>query len=338
MTFRRAVVSTHRWIGVAAAALWILQAATGLICVFHWEIDDAFVSGGRRPTSFAAIERQLRNIADVQSMWSTAGAPDRYDVFTKRGVLRIDGEGNVLRVRAGDERWKHGAWIDTLVVVHQSLAAGERGRWIIGTSGFFLLTNVILGIIAAWPGRGQWRRALVPPKSAPRIATLYGWHRSLGLWLAVPAVCIVSAGILLAFEVEVGDARPHVPAGALNVGLRTAIDTAIHRFPNAVVSGVGFPSADDPLWSITLKQPGEHQRAYGKTHVFISATDGHIAGDIDALRVSPLHRASDLLFPSHTGEVAGPIGRLIVFATAAWLLTMIYLGLALFAARRLRRR
>ena len=63
-----------------------------------------------------------------------------------------------------------------------------------------LLSNLTLGIIAAWPRTGQWKRALRPRRSKARVAELYSWHRALGLWAAVPALCLVSAGVLLAFE------------------------------------------------------------------------------------------------------------------------------------------
>ena len=51
MTFRAAVVSTHRWMGLIAAALWLLQAATRVFAVFHWQIDDAITAGVHQQTA-----------------------------------------------------------------------------------------------------------------------------------------------------------------------------------------------------------------------------------------------------------------------------------------------
>ena len=339
MTLRPAVIRIHRWLGLAVAALWLFQAATGVLIVFHWEIDDALAPGPHRPTDFRAIEQRVTPLAPG-SMWSTAGAADRFDVFIDGAVVRIDGAGNTLRRRRDGERFAHGGIVDTIVVLHQSLMAGDRGRWITGTSGVLLLSNVILGIVAAWPRRGQWLRAMKPLRSGARVAKRYSWHRAAGLWIAIPSLCVVTAGVLLAFDAQIEDllhaAQESPPAvtGPLNIGLAQACSIALARFPGSALSGVSFPKADNAMWSITLRQPGELQRAYGKTRVFISASDGHLIGEYDALKTGRTRRFLDHLFSFHTGEMAGVIGRLIVLTTGIGLVTVIVFGLALWLARR----
>jgi uncharacterized iron-regulated membrane protein len=337
MTFRAAVVTTHRWMGVIAATLWLLQAATGIFAVFHWEIDDAITRGAHQATDLRAIEQRVRGFVP-QSMWSTAGAPDRYDVFVAGQVMRIDGAGHVLRIRRDDEKFADGGFVETLVVLHQSLLAGNRGRWIIGTSGLLLFTNFILGIVAAWPRAGQWKRALKPLTAGSRVATLYSWHRAAGLWLAIPALCVVTAGVLLAFDnvteflLRPGPVEPPAQpsTAAARIGMAEATEAALARYPGAAVSGIGFPSPENAMWTITLKQRGELQRAYGKTRVSVSAIDGRIIADFNALTASPSRRFLNNLFPFHTGEMAGMPGRIAVFAIGVWLITMISLGLALW--------
>ena len=330
MTVRSAVVATHRWMGLIAAALWLLQAATGVLIVFHWEIDDAITRGAHRPTDWSAIEQRVRDFAPA-TMWTTAGASDRYDVFADDRVIRIDGAGNVLRVRRDDEKLTNGGIVDTLVVLHQSLLSDDTGKLIVGTSGALLLSNMIFGLIAAWPRPKQWKRALTPLRTGSRIACLYSWHRALGLWIAILAMCFIAAGMTLAFfEFDPPVVRQ---PGVVRVGLASAVSAALARYPAAAVSGVRFPTDANAVWMITLNQPRELQRAYGKTRVFVSAADGKILGTYDALRVSGVRRLEDLLFPIHTGEIAGTFGRLLVMAVGAWLITMIVLGLALWRAR-----
>jgi uncharacterized iron-regulated membrane protein len=340
MRLRAVVVTTHRWLGVIAAALWLVQAATGIFAVFHWEIDDAITAGAHRATDFKAIERGISRFSP-HSVWSTAGAADRYDVYAEGRVFRVDGAGNVLRIRLEDERVAHGGFVETLVVLHQSLLAGTRGRWITGTSGLLLLSNLILGLIAAWARRGQWKRALTPSTSGSRLAVLYSWHRALGLWLAIPALCVVTAGVLLAFDESLerllhpAPAEPPMqrPTSPLRIGMAEAVASALARYPGAEVSGIEFPSPGDTLWSITLKQPGELQRAYGKTRVFVRI-DGPIVADFNALTAEPKRRFLNVLFAFHTGEVGGIAGRIAVLVVGTWLLAMITLGIALWWTRR----
>lgn len=330
MTVRRVVITIHKWLGLAAALLWIVQAATGVFIVFHWEIDDAIVPGAHHATDFASIERHLPEYGSVHSIWTTAGFADRYDVSTDKKSFRIDGAGNVLRVTTGDDI------VYKIVILHQSLLAGDKGRAIIGVSGLLVFTNLLLGVIAGWPRVGQWRRALEPLRASARIATLYSWHRALGLWLCLPAMCIVAAGVLLAFEIGESDERPPAiqSTASARLGMAGAIHIALARYPDAEVSGIAFPSAENALWSLTLKQRGEWQRAYGKTLVYVSAIDGHIVRESNALTAPTSRKFFNELFPFHTGEIAGFAGRTIVLLIGCWLLTMMSLGIALWRARR----
>ena len=56
----------HRYLALALAVLWLSQALTGLVMVFRWELDDAFIAGDAVPLDPAALE-QIRN--------ALAGAP-----------------------------------------------------------------------------------------------------------------------------------------------------------------------------------------------------------------------------------------------------------------------
>ena len=48
MTFRQ----VHRWISLTVAAIWLVQAITGTLSVFRWEIDDWTVAGAHVPAAW----------------------------------------------------------------------------------------------------------------------------------------------------------------------------------------------------------------------------------------------------------------------------------------------
>ncbi len=360
MKVRPGIVLVHRWASLLAALFWLVQAATGTFAVFHWEIDDATVAGDLRPLDLGAIERRVAELAApgsgrrVDSIWSTAGAPNRFDIFLeatppdRSRVVRVDGAGVVLRTRADGERIAAGGLADSLVRLHQSLLAGDPGKWVVGASGLLLLCNFVLGAVVAWPRRGQWRRALAPARASAGAARFYAWHRALGLWAMAPAACLVAAGVLLALEgatervigpAAVDPPALSMPAGsAPRIGIAAAARLALARYPGAALSGIGFPTPDSAWWAIRLRQPGELRRAYGKTRVYVSAADGETVVEFDALRAPAGRRFVDSLFSFHTGEMAGLPGRLAVAGIGIWLATMNLLGLALWSARRRLRR
>lgn len=334
-------------------AFWLIQAVTGMLLVFHWELDDGSVPGRHQPLDLAAIERRVGQLApqgsgiSAGSIWVTAGAPDRFDVSLEgEGAgagrsIRIDGAGNVLRSRGDGERIADGGIFTTLVLIHQKLLMGDFGSWIVGTSGILLLSNILLGLKLAWPRRGGWGQALRPSGRGGAAARRFSWHRAVGLWAAIPAALLVSAGVMLVFEGGVSEALQAAPVeapeekGPIRVGLAQAARTALDRYPGSTLSAIAsFPDAENAAYRIRILQPGEVRRAFGTTNVFVSAVDGRIIAEFDALRAPPARSFVDSLFAVHTGEIGGTAGRIIVLAIGAWLAAMIILGAALWMARR----
>ena len=343
------MVRVHRWLSLAAALFWLIQAVTGVLIVFHWEFEDAGLGRAHRATDLVAIGRRLDQLAppgsnrSIVSVWTSAGLPDRYDVTVSgsngESSVRIDGGGTVLRRIDPDEQ---SMW-DTVVIIHHNLLASDAGSWIVGVSGVLLLSNILLGLWTAWPRPRGWRLALRPPGAqARRPARLYGWHRALGLWAAVPALLLAGAGVLLVFEDAAGaaigalPALPTTPAPVVQgpaLPFASIARIALARYPGATLTAVIFPGGDAPNWKVRVRQLGELRRAYGTTALAI-ARDGRVLADADATR-APWNRAfMDSLFAVHTGEAAGLFGRLAVLATGLWLATMIVLGVLLWSVRR----
>lgn len=351
MALKATLIRWHRRAGLAAAAFWLVQALTGVLIVFHWEARDAFIPGAHQPTNLAAIERTVERLvpegsaAQLDSIWTSAGAADRYDVSiagdTPEGdrSVRIDGAGRILV--DGDFRGP-AAWTTPLVLIHHNLLAGDAGSWIVGISGVLLVTNILSGLYIAWPRRGQWTRALRPQRTGPAAARRYGWHRALGLIVGIPALASVTAGVLLTFAGGVESivqpapiaAPADAPAGTANVGLAAAAGTALAAYPGSTLAAVYPPDGERPVWQIRVTQPDEARRAYGATRVFVSAVDGSIVARFDALDSPPGRAFVDGLFPFHTGEMGGLAGRIAVAAIGVWLITMIVLGVLLWSARR----
>lgn len=347
---RGTVLRLHRWISLGAAAFWLIQAITGMLIVFHWELDDMAVSGAHRPTDLTAIERTIGMLAPpgsdrrVTSVWVTAGWEDRYDITVvetlndRERSVRVNGDGSVLRSRHESETGITG----TLVLLHHNLLAGETGSWIVGISGLLLLSNLTLGLIAAWPRRRTWRRALTPARNGPITARFYAWHRALGLWVVIPALATVGAGTMLVFKDGVSEAigaksvsLPAAPSEAATfVPFSAAVRTAQAQIPGSRLTAVTMPTAENALYRIRLLTPGEIRRAYGTSVVYIDAVTGTPRGSFPASEVPWPRAFIDGLFAFHTGEMGGLAGRLLTLALGLWLASMIVIGTLLWWRRR----
>lgn len=346
-SLRRQMLTAHRWLSLGAALFWLLQALTGILIVFHWEIGDAALGDIHRKTDLAAIERRLDAIAPadgaktVTTIWTTAGLPDRYTVYFDEaggdgGKVRIAGDGTVIDVPKPDET----TLIDFLVGFHHDLL-GAWGSWIVSISGLLLCSNLVLGLIAAWPRRGTWRAALVPARRGPAAARLYSWHRAVGLWAVVPALVIAATGTMLKFEDGVGTAlgaesvaMAANPQTGAPVGFAAAAGAALGAIPGSSLTQVAWPEDGDATYRIRLLAPGEIRRAYGGSIVLVDANDGAVRGVFPIAEAEPARAFMSALFPIHTGEAGGLVGRLLSVAIGLWLVTMIVAGTLLWFKRR----
>ena len=353
-TTRSALVTAHRWLSLCFAGFWLLQAVTGLLIVYHWEIGDAATSGMHQPTDFAALERSIAQIAPPggprtpTSLWVSAGLPDRYNLSLAGPAdasvsLPLAGDGTVLQRADGGMP----AAMDTLVLLHQRLLAGETGEWIVGISGILLASNLVLALFVAWPRgqqrSGQWQRAIRPVRRGPPAARSYSWHRAVGLWAALPAIVLILSGTLLRFEHGVGqaigaearsiEARPQGP-GQAQIGLARAVAIAQTAIPGGRFTAADWPTAEDATWRLRLLEPGEMRRAYGTSMVYVDAATGTVRAAVPASGLPAAQSFMNGLFPVHTGEFDGGVGRVLVAALGLWLAAMIVLGVQLWWRRR----
>ena len=345
----------HRYLGLTLAALWCIQAVTGILMVFHWELGDAPLSQPNMRVDaglFAARVDDLR-LADarwtVDSVYPTGGNSGHFDVFRSNASgqtdsIRIDGEGRVLKREPVDYDYRRAGLLRAATGLHQSLFAGHKGRLIVGASGLVLLGNLILGIRLAWPRLNQWRGVLRVPHGLRGTTRLYAWHRALGLWFAIPALVVVIAGCCLAFDDAWDDLLgtgklPAVLAAAPVANTRhittaQALQSAIHEFPRARIAGIVLPRATAPWFQVRLLQPGELRRVFGTTSVFVSAATGAVLARQDALHAGHARRFVDSFYAIHTGEAGGIIGRIVSLGVGFWLAGVLTLGIILWQRRR----
>lgn len=341
------VLAVHRWISLAAAVFWLLQAITGILIVFHWEITDASLSSIHRPTDLAAIERRVDALVPaggggtMDAVWATGGLPDRYDIEFEDAqgasiAVRIAGDGTVIDTLRGDET----RFMNILVGFHHDLL-GSWGSWIVSISGLLLCSNLILGLVAAWPKRRFWRRALTPATRCAAPARLYSWHRAVGLWAVLPALVIAATGTLMKFEDSVGDligatsvSLPESHVTGPPVGFAAAASAALAAIPGSTLTQVAWPKEGDATYRVRVRAPGEIRRAYGGSILFIDANTGAVRGIFPIADAEPVRGFMSALFPIHTGEAGGLIGRLLSVAVGLWLITMIVVGILLWLKRR----
>lgn len=349
----------HRYLSVTFAILWLLQGLTGALLVFQGELDQASIERAARPLDIAALGGAILTAqADnpdrrIPYVYASRGNADRFDIYLVDGegnsdIRHVDGDGTILRERPSNHDFLNAGLLKIAHNWHESMFAGEWSTWLVGISGFLLLSNLILGLKLAWPRARQWRRALFPGKVRGAAAKAYAWHRALGLWLGIPAILIVTTGLLQVWGDPLhGWLGPVNPPPAVErtgdpaapaITPVAAMEIALARYPDAHISIINMPREDAYWYAITLRQPEEPRRIFGTTAVYVDAANGEILTDHNALKAPLGTTFLNLFYPVHTGEVIGPVGRVLVLLVALWLVSMICLGIFLWRARAAARR
>lgn len=346
---RRSIIKIHRWLSICAAAFWLVQAVTGAILSFHFEIEDALIGAPHRPTDFDAIESRIGALAssapDAKAhwIWTTAGLPDRYIILYTDGggVLRrayIDGAGEIHFDRAANNH----TFLSLMREIHLTFLSGDVGHWILAVTGVLLVTNLIFGLVAAWPRKRMWRQSLTPATKGPAATRLYSWHRAIGLWAVLPMLLVVGAGTLILFDSEMrfvlGAEKPALadnPPTGPGVGFAAAARAAENAIPGGRFIGTTLPSEADASYHATVRAPGELYRGgYGGSTVVVNANDASIRFAYSVNDASAAEAFLKSLYPIHTGEFAGLPGRVIAMTTGIFLSAMIVLGIMLWLKRR----
>lgn len=350
---RRKIVKVHRWLGLGVAVFWLVQAMTGVLLSFHFEIEDASLSTANVPTDLAAIEQKLDDLdsaggeADVVWIWTTAGLPDRYvinytDPEGESRLIRIDGAGDVLRDRAATDH----SFLTFMREVHMNLLSGRTGELIMAFTAIILLINIVFGVIAAWPRRRMWKKALTLNLRGNRVARMHSLHRTIGLWGVIPAALVISTGVLMIFEHAIGDAvgvhevtLPANPPAAEQASFASVVEAAVAAVPGSRFVGTAMPSPEDASYYAWVRAPGELYRGgYGGSLVIVDANDASVRGAYPVTEAGPAKAFVASFYPLHTGEFAGLPGRIVGLLTGVWLTATVIFGLVLWLRRRSLRR
>jgi uncharacterized iron-regulated membrane protein len=168
-------------------------------------------------------------------------------------------------------------------------------------------------------------------------------HRAVGLWIAIPLLAVFAAGFALCFDDRLESALgverslPGGAAGAVSgVGIAPAraLDIALARYPGSTLTALSMPTAERGWYRVRVRAPGELRRMYGTTTVFLSAATGAVLLEYPA-RTAPLARfLYDAIYPLHTGEIGGLLGRSLLAMLGLTLLVMGVFGIRLWLARR----
>lgn len=338
--FRKHWLKVHRWLGLTAGLLFVLLGLTGSLLVFDHAIDEWLnpellltQGAGQRcslrevvaraeeaypgnPSRAAAISSpRVRN--GVWTAWFQSGT-EEVPKWTAVYVDPYSGEVTGQRVWGED-------LMSFIYKLHYTLLGGNLGKKIVGIAGLVLMVSICSGVYLWWPlWKSGWRAGFAI-RRGKRLN--YDLHKTAGVFSTVVLLVIAFTGVYMIFPewikpvVTVFSPETNPPEELKSTASQTeqsitpdqAVAIASSRFPAASFCHFHPPEGTDGVYEVAVRQPGEAQRSFGRTQVWIDQRTGTIL----AVRDPRTSTAADVFFtwqfPLHNGEAFGLIGRWIVF-------------------------
>lgn len=361
MTYRR-WASLHRTIGVALLAHWALLALTGMVLVFHRDIEQQMLGSNARS------ERPVSLDVVTQGVAAARPRDEILQISTLNGgtallrvrVKPIGGGGTrslVFDTRAngivGDSPLSGSARADGILQfvyrLHQTLLLGDGGKTLVAFSGLFLIFTALAGYRLLWPQRRNWRRIVRPKLVGNARSRMTLVHRAIGVIAgpALIALAVTGAGMnwtptIKSALVGVGLAEAGAAVTdskrAPRLGPDAVLAAARRRFPAAEFTSISLPTRGSAIYAVRLRQPREAHAIFGMTNLQIDGATGDILSVTDPRRSKAGDKVLEWLFAIHNGEFLGLPGRLLVLLTGGALFLLCLLGGASWLRRPRARR
>ena len=346
---RRALLTLHQWVGLAAALFLIVISVSGSALVFENEIDRAlnpsksFVTPRTQPLPLETL------VAGVQAAYPKdqigglriADRPDQaYELSLRsRQAAMVDPyTGNILGLRDREKsfaRWVH--------LLHTRLVAGDIGEKMVGGFSVAMLGLATTGLVLWWP-----RKILRLGPASSWKRTNFDLHNVLGFYSSLVMLFITLSGVLIAFEgttdplVKRLNAVPDAPApqstavaDAARISVDEAIAIAERALPGAFASNVGIPNGPNAVFRILKKFPEDRTPA-GRSRVYVDQFSGKVLL-VENTRTAPLGtRILNLKRSAHTGDIFGAPTQVLYFSVSLGIALQAMTGALIWWNRRKR--
>lgn len=344
---RQLVLKIHLVIALIAGAFMVLLGVTGSILAFEPELDHLFhreslhESPGSRALSLEEIGRSVSgkfNGDPVVAFYPSASPGTPTEVILSRGVVSVDPyTGEVLGLRTRGQ-----TFLGLVRALHVQLALGDAGRNLMRWSAVAMTISLASGIYLWWPAkrlrvRGPWWNR----------TSWFDLHNAIGILSLLPLLALALTGTIIGFEDQTASLLDRLTGSAGSHGPRTlgritpqpdkpqitpdqAVAIASAQLPGAVPYRVQMPR-------------------YGGRYVVDLNTQARLGGDDNSISIDPWSGSivaetlsADLTLrerlltanvASHTGEIAGLAGRILVAIAGLLLPVQLVSGILIWRRR-----
>ncbi len=258
--------------------------------------------------------------------------------LTGRRYAWHDEQGNLIQIWQGNERFE-----DWLLDLHHRLLLGNTfGLNAVGMGGLLVIFLMLSGAIIWWPWRRGYSMNFVPNNG--RHGSLLKSHGQVGVTIALPALLIVTTGVILVYPTESryilrdGLGEPELPRTVVvdapelssDVSWSAAFDYAQRRFPEGHLNWLSYPRADSTSFTVGVQEAASFN-VMANTTIKFGVEQGVIVKHQSDQTIN--QQALDYAYPLHTGKFPTWY-RLLLSVVGVLLAWLSFLGLLAFSKRK----
>lgn len=347
---RKVFLRLHRTIGLFVGAVFVLVGLSGAILAFRENIDEllnasimrvdapaqaAFRSpdeilGAARAAMPAdakaerlTMPRHPGSAAAITYMVETDDLEtDVYQLFVDPYTAKVKGQrlyqhrGNVFSQ----------PFIPLLMAFHWTLLLGFNNAYILGSLAILVFFSILIGLYLWFPLNGDWRLGLKIKWGASAERLAYDIHRSVGVYCAIILLVMLSTGIAMIFKPatrsvtsvfspvrpkpDFGKSKPLPGRSPISVG--AAVAAADQIFPDGRLHWILLPSTPTGVYVVGKQSDDEPNRSKTSRNVGVDQYSGKVLYVQDRNGFTGGEKFIEWLYPLHSGEAFGAIGRSIV--------------------------
>ncbi|HEX7851616.1 MAG TPA: PepSY-associated TM helix domain-containing protein [Sphingomonas sp.] len=244
--------------------------------------------------------------------------------------LFVDGnDGHVAGTRQSAPGWGRRGIVEGIKSFHYTLLAGDWGRWLMGLMALTWFVSNLVGVYLTWPRKTPywktWKRMWRFSFKSMFARLMLDVHRSTGLWLLIGVTMLAFTSVCLNFYGEA-----YEPAVTRIAPLKHTLFAQPAPFPDGARPTLAFADAVTlaerqaakdglkwtpatalyvPTWNlygVTLTNDGRlNYRDLGPVYYYFDARTGRYAHVVDPYSDSAGLVMIRMLYPLHSGRVAG---------------------------------
>ncbi|MFO1103387.1 MAG: PepSY-associated TM helix domain-containing protein [Methylocystis sp.] len=373
---RKAFLKIHRIIGLFVGAVFVLVGLSGAILAFRETIDemlnasimrvDVPAQASYRSTddilaaALAAMPadgkaerltmpRGPGSAATITYMVETDDfETDVYQLFVDPYAAKVNGRRLYLH---GDKTFSQ-PLIPIVMIFHWTLLLGVNNAYVLGSLAILMFFSILIGLYLWCPLYGDWRLGLKIKWGASAERLAYDVHRSVGIYCAAILLVTLFTGVAMIFKPATRSAtalfspvRPDPEFGASTplsgqppIGVGAAVAAADKIFPDGRLHWILLPSAPTGVYVVGKQSDDEPNRTNTNRNVGVDQYSGKVLYVQDREGFTAGEKFLEWLFPLHSGEAFGAIGRSIVLFVGLTPLTLYVTGFLRWRQKRRARR